>query len=497
MKKLSFLLVFILFNVTFCYSQWEQIGVDVYGEAAGYYAGWSVSLNQAGNIVAVSGHHNDGSNSEQNTGWVRVLENVNGNWIQIGDEIEDGVASWSSTYPGSVSLNANGDVIAIGTPFGGNLSSGITRVFELINGEWAQIGNDIVGEANSDYSGTSVDLSADGTIVAIGAPDNAGSGYDMGHVRVFENVAGTWTQIGQDIDGENNNDKSGRSVSISANGSIVAIGAPYNNSYSGHVRVFENVSGTWTQIGQDIDGESNGNESGDSISMNNAGDVIVIGARFNSGSYSQAGQARAYQYVGGSWTQIGQDIDGDFINDYSGKSVAISGNGEIVAVGAPNNNSSTIDTGQLKIFKNTGGTWTQIDSEINGEFFSDLVGLSVSLNYDGSVVASGEPYTDGNGDQSGRVRLFGNSSVLSTESFVFDNFEIYPNPVSSFLIIKNTKNISSIRVYDVNGRILKNIDLNGFDFDYQLNVQNLKNAVYFLEIQSEKGRRQIKKFLKN
>lgn len=495
MNKFFFLLVIILFNVPFCYSQWEQIGQDIYGEGSGYYAGWSVSLNQAGNIVAVSGHHNDGSNSEQNTGWVRVLENVNGNWIQIGDEIEDGIAFWSSTYPGSVSLNANGDVIAIGTPFGGNSSSGITRVFELINGEWIQIGNDIVGETNSDYSGTSVDLSADGTIVAIGAPDNAGSGTDMGHVRVFENVSGTWTQIGQDIDGENNFDKSGRSVSISADGRIVAIGAPNNNSYSGHVRVFENNSGTWTQLGQDIDGESNGNESGDSISMNNEGDVIVIGARFNSDSYPEAGHARVYQYAGGSWTQIGQDIDGVFINDQFGRSVAISGNGEIIAVGAPNNDYNATSSGHIRIFKNLGGTWTQIGSSINGEMFSDLVGLSVSLNYDGSIVASGEPYTDGNGDQSGRARVFINSSTLSLETFNLDEFELYPNPVKDHLIITSKKGFDSLVIYDINGRIVKHISGNASNLNYKLDVQNLSNGLYLLKLQSNNGS-QIKKFVK-
>ena len=66
-------------------------------------------------------------------------------------------------------------------------------------------------------------------------------------------------QIGNDIDGENPGDLSGHSVAISANGDIVAIGAIENSdggSRSGHVRVYENVDGTWTQIGEDIDGEA-------------------------------------------------------------------------------------------------------------------------------------------------------------------------------------------------------------------------------------------------
>jgi hypothetical protein len=72
---------------------------------------------------------------------------------------------------------------------------------------------------------TSVSLSADGSILAIGAYLNDGNGSNSGHVRVYQNVAGTWTQIGVDINGEAASDYSGISVSLSADGSILAIGA--------------------------------------------------------------------------------------------------------------------------------------------------------------------------------------------------------------------------------------------------------------------------------
>ena len=66
-------------------------------------------------------------------------------------------------------------------------------------------------------------------------------------------------QIGNDIDGENPFDLSGHSVAISANGNVVAIGAIENDdggNRSGHVRVYENIGGTWIQIGKDIAGEA-------------------------------------------------------------------------------------------------------------------------------------------------------------------------------------------------------------------------------------------------
>ena len=76
-------------------------------------------------------------------------------------------------------------------------------------------------------------------------------------------LAGAWVQLGADIDGEAVGDRAaGYSVSLSSDGTTVAIGAQYdgNGSYSGHVRIYAWNSGTiaWEQQGADIDGEAPG-----------------------------------------------------------------------------------------------------------------------------------------------------------------------------------------------------------------------------------------------
>ena len=54
-------------------------------------------------------------------------------------------------------------------------------------------------------------------------------GSDAGSVRLYGYSSGTWTKLGQDIDGEAANDQSGRSVSLNSAGDRVAIGAPWND----------------------------------------------------------------------------------------------------------------------------------------------------------------------------------------------------------------------------------------------------------------------------
>ena len=89
----------------------------------------------------------------------------------------------------------------------------------------------------------SVAMNAVGDTVIIGAPYNDGNGDYAGHARVFTLTDGVWVQVGADIDGENADDQSGRSVAMNSSGYAVIIGAPFNaaTEISGHARVFRSA----------------------------------------------------------------------------------------------------------------------------------------------------------------------------------------------------------------------------------------------------------------
>ena len=282
-----------------------------------------------------------------------------------------------------------------------------------------QIGNDIDGEAVNDQSGWSVSMSSDGTRVAIGARFNNGNG----HVRIYQESGGSWTQIGNDIDGEAGGDQSGYSVSISSDGTRVAIGARLNDgngSSAGHVRIYQESGGSWTQIGSDIDGEAAFDNSGYTVSMSSDGTRVAIGAPFNDGNVNNAGHVRIYQESGGSWTQIGNDIDGDAAGDQSGYPVSMSSDGTRVAIGAINNDGNGNNVGHVRTYQESGGSWTQIGNDIDGEAVDDQSGWSVSMSSDGTRVAIGTPFNDGNGNSAGHVRVYDCVSILPVELVDFN-----------------------------------------------------------------------------
>jgi len=304
---------------------WIQFGDTLTGS--------TTALSADGSTLAVGDKYND-----SNVGYVKILRKADNSWLQIGEIIEGESARDGSGW--SVSLSDNGNTVAIGAPSndGNGSNSGHVRVYSYKDTSWVQLGEDIDGELADDQSGTSVSLSDKGNIVAIGASRNDGNGNDSGHVRVYSYKDKSWGQLGEDIDGESACDISGVSVSLSDDGNTVAIGALLNGDngyYSGHVRVYFFKDLSWIQRGEDIDGESAVDYSG-IVSLSGNGNTVAIGANGNTGNYYYSGHVRVYSYKNKSWVQVGEDIDGKSPDGRSGRSVSLSKDGSILAIGSDN-----------------------------------------------------------------------------------------------------------------------------------------------------------------
>jgi hypothetical protein len=337
-------------------------------------------------------------------------------WLQRGTDI-DGEAA-NDNFGSSVSLSSDGSILAVGAFYNDGINgsnSGHVRVYKWNGTIWEQRGTDIDGEAANDLSGYSVSLSSDGNILAVGAFYNNGNGLtDNGHVRVYYWSGSSWLRRGSDIDGEATDDNSGYSVSLSSDGTIVAIGAINNSSTNrGHVRVYKWNGSSWLQRGSDMDGEAANDLSGYSVSLSSDGNILAIGAPGNGSTDS--GHVRVYYWSGSSWLRRGSDIDGEAPSDNSGYSVSLSSDGNILAVGAYlNNGINGSDSGHVKVYKWNGTSWAQYGADIDGEASNDNSGYSVSLSSDGSFLAIGATYNNGiNGSDSGHVRVFTYGSAPS------------------------------------------------------------------------------------
>ncbi len=483
-------LFFLLLCPIFGFSQWNQIG-SIDGNTTQSDFGAATSLNASGDIIAVGVPLDD--TMAGNAGKVMVFQNISSVWTQIGSSMF-GLGISSEEFGSTVSLNSDGNIIAIGSR-----SIGPVKVYQNISNVWTQVGTDIYGDTNDNF-GYSVSLNNTGDVLAVSARNNSGvNGINSGQVRVYLFIGTSWIQIGQDIDGEAANDYSGESVSLNDAGTFVAIGATLNDgngANSGHVRVYEyfSTSNTWIQKGADIDGPTV-SAFGASVALSDTGDILAVGAPSEDlTSSTDAGEVRVYEFISNIWTKIGQDLNG-IARDEFGTSVSLSSDGTILAVGAPALLFGHVNNiGYARVFKNISGTWTQIDQDITAGADNET-GRSVSLNANGSIISVGMPKA---ASTLGRTRIYENTNVLSiTDNSFSTKIVMFPNPSFNETIVSvgTVQEKIDVSVSNILGETIETFTVNNTN-EFKLQVSNYASGIYIVNLQSGNQKANLKLIVK-
>jgi hypothetical protein len=277
----------------------------------------------------------------------------------------------------SISMSSDGTIVALGVPFSSAVlpSAGFTQIYKLNNGSWEIMGNTIHGNEN-DRSGFSVSLSSNGTIIAIGGSYTNNSNRGTTRVYQFNSNTSYWDIIGDPINGLINNERSGYSVSLSSDGTTVAIGSPFANSSTGTVRIYQLTNTVWNILGDPINGVNANEYNGDSVSLSSDGTTVAIGAY---GANSNSGSARIYKWnnTTRSWGIIGDPINGT-ANEKNGDRVSLSSDGTTVAIVATG-------SGLTRMYNLNNGSWSVMGNPVNG---STTNGGVLSLSSDGTTVAT-------------------------------------------------------------------------------------------------------------
>ncbi|GEM_PF-3555410 len=479
-------------------AQWMQLGADIHGEAELDMFGQSVSLNESGNVFAIGAHHNGGNGTY--SGHVRIYEWLNGSWVQRGEDIDGEDAFDISGY--SVALNSEGDVVVIGAfgndGIGGDGSNfGQVRVYQWNGSIWEQRGEDMDGLFMYEEFGYDVDINGDGDVIAASGLYLIGPNIDLNMVRVYEWNGESWVQRGSTLVGAEG-EFFGTKIALSKGGDVLAIGVPYddtNGLAAGSVRVYYWDGTAWEQRGEDIEGEGPNNLSGSGVSLNATGSIVAVGALYNDGGEAaDAGHVRVYEWDGLVWNQLGEDIDGESAGDYSGYAVSLNDLGDVVAIGAPGSDASGKESGQVRVYGWDGMSWEQRGMAIDGVWEYDRLGYSVSLNGDGDVVAAGAPFNDVNGLNSGQGSVWMYGSSVGLSEYRRESFEclLYPNPVVSEVYLSFGSPLSrscNWRLRDVHGRALVERFVAAGSRQYGLLLpEGLAGGMYLWTLEDSEGR---------
>ena len=222
--------------------------------------------------------------------------------------------------------------------------------------------------------GSAVKISADGTTIDIGAQYNGDNGTDCGQIQVykFNQTLSRYLKVGSDILGEAAGDRFGSSVGIvSANGTT----------------------------GLDIDGEAASDQFGSSADISADGSKVVIGAPFNDDNGTSSGHVRVFNFDQPikTFAQVGIALIGREAGDHAGQRVSISADGTTVVAGAPFVEiSGVFRAGYIRVynFNATINRYTQFGSDIvGGERVagSNLLGSAIGLSAFASTIVVGAP----------------------------------------------------------------------------------------------------------
>ncbi len=368
--------------------------------------GTAVSLSANGDTLAVgaigeSSNANGINTGEDNNaaffaGAAYVFTYDGSDWTQQA-YVKASNTSSLDQFGAAVSLSANGNTLAVGalgedsnaSGINGNqtnnaaTNAGAVYVFTRTNTTWTQ--QAYVKASNTDAGdqfGTTVSLDEDGDTLAVGAESEASNAVGIGGDQT-DNTADSagaayiftrdsnnnWTQQAY-VKASNTdaNDQFGAAVSLSANGTTLAVGA--------------------------IDEASNAR----GIGGNDNNDAIFSGAAY------------VFTYDGSDWTQtayVKASNTQEF--DRFGTAVSLSDDGDTLAVGAidEDSNARGVDgdqtnneasaAGAVYVFTLDSGTWTQQAyikaSNTNGD---DQFGRTVNLSDDGDTLAVGTTNEDSN-----------------------------------------------------------------------------------------------------
>jgi len=384
-----------------------RTGQVLYGERTSDLFGSSTDMSEDGLHLAVGSIFND--DGGMNSGSVRVYSRGSEEeaWVQKGVDINGEAAQDYSGW--SISLSSDGNRLVVGAVFnddGSTINSGHVRIYDWNSGatRWDQLGSDLDGDSAGDFFGYSVSLSKNKNYLAVGAP----YGLDTrGYVKVYYYNGTTWDQVNPNpslVGGVDSYEYFGKSVALSEDGSRLVVSAPHYNFDTGKVNLY-NVdqglnsihlldsivgTGTYSRIGNSLDLKSNTvavsdtvfndskittyditsdsfvEQGNNKISLPSSFDVRVKlsydgksliygvsgfntdGALINSGTiFGIKGHVKVFKRQNNSWVLNGWKMNqiGGRINDEFGKSVSISGDGGIICISAPRKDVPTSDTG--------------------------------------------------------------------------------------------------------------------------------------------------------
>jgi hypothetical protein len=345
-------------------STWSQLGSKLMpsGEGAPRSFGTSVALSADGGTAAIAGAGDDGAGAT----W--IFTRVGSNWMQTA-KLMPNDAIGKASFGVRVALSGDGTTVLVG---GSQDAGGVGAawVFARSGSTWTQQGPKLTAtdEQGAANFGIRVALAADGRTALIGGWNDGGG---IGAAWVFSRSGSNWTQEGQKLTANDERDAGafGGGVALSANGDTALVGAEHDSNDLGAAWIFTRAGSTWSQRGSKLTatGEAGNGYFGKTVALSADGTLALIGGHVDD---AEAGAAWVFTRTGTAWIQQGSKLtgSGEIGAGAFGIKLALSADGDTALIGGTDDNQSV---GAVWAFANPANASRFVATGANGTPIAD------------------------------------------------------------------------------------------------------------------------------
>jgi hypothetical protein len=367
------------------------------GNTANYYFGEGGDISGDGNWLTTTekGYNNS-------TGQVRfyVTSNkANGSWSFAGSIYGSDNYSREGYFGEMVRLSPTGDEAYVAQTFDsgfGDAPPGHVYTFTRSGNSFSSTPTQkLTGGAPAGRYGQSMELSKDGTTLAVQAWADQQDGY-IGKTYIYRKVNGLWQQQYVNAPGyhtfEGQGSYSNPMVCLSSDASVIAIGE-YRRGYptnNGRVKILTRSGNTWV-VNTNIDPTNSDSQLGRAISMNVDGTKIVAGT-LNNNVY-------IIEKSGSNWvtSEIFDVTSISGVSSVHSRGIQLLPDGLSIHLPLAQSNSSSTSS---YIVKKTGSTWSLIGNIVSSENISSSIYKQIRFQNDGQYGVRYIPWSGDGGTTS-------------------------------------------------------------------------------------------------
>ncbi|MEA2091599.1 MAG: tetratricopeptide repeat protein [Campylobacterota bacterium] len=333
--------------------------------------GTSVSISADGTTAIVGARYDNTKGSK--SGAVYIYEKLGKTWSETKLIASDAM---THNYFGTcVSISGDGTTVIVGANGGDgeNKGSGLAYIYTKSGKTWRETKLTASDGKISEYFGYSLSISADGTTAIVGALLDDDYGLKSGSVYIYEKSGKDWIETKLRASDGTTDDWFGHSVSISADGTTVIVGALNDGdkgSKSGSVYIYEKSGKDWFETKLTASDGMAGDKFGYSVSISANGNKVIVGAHDASANALKSGSSYIYTKSEAGWIETKVIASDGARYDNFGNSVSISRDATIAIVGAYNDSDKDLRNGSIYILGLSGksdSTTTSKSSDIAKE----------------------------------------------------------------------------------------------------------------------------------